>query len=68
MAALLIDQPDPRSHAKPSAGTDGARSPVGARVAHVLLAILKVAMVAGVISAIPTTISIWSGNGNERLR
>jgi hypothetical protein len=37
----------------------------------VLLAILKVAMVAGVITAIPTTttsISIWSGNGNQRLR
>lgn len=44
------------------------RDPV---VAHVLLAILKVAMVAGVITAIPTTttsISIWSGNGNQRLR
>src|SRR4030095_13207917 len=44
------------------------RDPV---VAHVLLAILKVAMVAGVITTIPTTttsISIWSGNGNQRLR
>jgi len=43
------------------------RDPV---VPHVLLAILKAVMLAAVISATPTTttsISIWSGDGKERL-
>jgi hypothetical protein len=44
------------------------RDPV---VAHLLLAILKAAMLAGVVTTIPTTttsISIWSGNGQARPR
>jgi hypothetical protein len=38
-------------------------------VPHLLLAILKAVMLAGVVTAMPTTttsISIWSANGEER--